>query len=245
VGFAGLQKHFLSNPPNSLDALLIKMGPFKAERDAFHFRNGDGGGWAINQSDVPAVRDRVNHFVDETAGIGTSQVRDALNKIQVNLNPTGIGPDVNVGLPDFMMNAAVDAITQPLRDDLERPIADAIPGRYGRCGGMAFAGLDFYLAGWPVDERFGTTPPSSGALRDFIWNRLLDSLGENGGRFLSWTMELTYLPDISRLATAALFSTAGAAGGPIGAAVAAFIGGKIDILNLGGATSVLHNTEDE
>jgi hypothetical protein len=53
------------------------------------------------------------------------------------------------------------------------------------------------------------------------------------------------LPEISRLATAALFSAAGAAGGPIGAAVAAFIGGQTDILSLGGATPVLHNTEDE
>jgi hypothetical protein len=63
--------------------------------------------------------------------------------------------------------------------------------------------------------------------------RLFDSLDQNGVRFL-WTMELTYLPAFSRLATAALFSAVGNAGGLIGAAVAAFIGSKVDVLNLGG-----------
>jgi hypothetical protein len=245
AGFVELQQHFQSVPPSSFDALLIKMGPFKAERDAFHFSNGAGGGWAINQFDAPAVRERLNHFKDQTVELGISQLRDALNKIQVNLNPTGIGPDVNVGIPDAIMNEAISQVTQPVSDALTGAIANEIPGRYGRCGGMAFAGLDFYLAGWPVDQRFGTMPPASGPLRDFIWNRLLDSLDQNGGRFLSWTMELTYLPAFSRLATAALLSAAGNAGGPIGAAVGAFIGSKVDVLNLGGATPVLHNTSDE
>jgi len=245
VNFTNLQQRFQSAPANSFDALLIKMGPFKAQRDAFLFKNGQGGGWAISDSDAPAVRERLSHFVDEVVTFGNSQVLDALNKLQVNINFTGIGPDINVGLPDFMITEVANGVAKQYRDIVTSAIADNIPFRFGRCGGMAFAGLDFYFAGWPVDERFGTSPPDGGPLRDYIWNRLLDSLDQNGGRFLSWTAELIYLPALSRLATAALGSAAGAAAGPIGIAVGALIGGNADIFNLGGATPVLHNTQDE
>jgi hypothetical protein len=39
AGFVGLQQHFQSVPPSSLKALLIKMGPFVPETDAFRFNN--------------------------------------------------------------------------------------------------------------------------------------------------------------------------------------------------------------
>jgi len=44
---------------------------------------------------------------------------------------------------------------------------------YGRCGGMAYAALDYYLAGLPVPPDT-TTPPDGNWLADYIYSRLLD-----------------------------------------------------------------------
>jgi len=58
----------------------------------------------------------------------------------------------------------------------------------GRCGGMAYAALDFYHAGVPVPADT-TLPPDGSPLSDFISRRLLDSfLVPSAIQFVSWTL---------------------------------------------------------
>jgi hypothetical protein len=58
----------------------------------------------------------------------------------------------------------------------------------GRCGGMAFAALDFYFSRMrvPADT---TLPPDGSPLADYIYRRLLDSfLTPSAVQFVSWTL---------------------------------------------------------
>lgn len=65
----------------------------------------------------------------------------------------------------------------------------------GRCGGMVYAALDYYLTGIPVPSHvaadFGPAgvPPDGNRLADYIYNRLMNSiLNWSAGRFVSWGM---------------------------------------------------------
>ena len=63
----------------------------------------------------------------------------------------------------------------------------------GRCGGMAFAGIDYFRAGLPIpfcrSSNFGSsTVPSDGTpLAQYIWDRLMDSFSAEGDTFVKWT----------------------------------------------------------
>jgi len=59
----------------------------------------------------------------------------------------------------------------------------------GRCGGMAYAALDFYFAGVPAPP--DTAAPHDGHwLADYIYARLLDSFFNTSAiRYVAWTMQ--------------------------------------------------------
>jgi hypothetical protein len=58
----------------------------------------------------------------------------------------------------------------------------------GRCGGMAYAALDFYFAGVPVPSDT-ILPPDGNPLADYIYRRLMDSfLTPSAFQFFSWTV---------------------------------------------------------
>jgi len=60
---------------------------------------------------------------------------------------------------------------------------------YGRCGGMAYAALDYYFAGLPIPADTAT-PPDGHWLADYIYTRLFDSfLNTSAIRYVSWTMQ--------------------------------------------------------
>jgi hypothetical protein len=64
----------------------------------------------------------------------------------------------------------------------------------GRCGGMVYAALDYYLTGTPIPSHvgsdFGTpdqVPPDGNRLADYLYSRLMNSiLNWSAGRFLMW-----------------------------------------------------------
>jgi hypothetical protein len=62
----------------------------------------------------------------------------------------------------------------------------------GRCGGMAYASLDYYSAGVPVPQN-KSSPPDGALLADYIYKRLLDSfLQRTSLSFASWTQALDH-----------------------------------------------------
>ena len=68
----------------------------------------------------------------------------------------------------------------------------------GRCGGMAFASLDYYYAKLPIpthrgsDFPGGKVPPDQTRLADYIYSRLMDSFLRNGDKFILWTEKLDH-----------------------------------------------------
>ena len=224
-------------PDNSINALLRTAGPFIASRDAYRFKNGDPG-WPITDEDARVLRKHCEPAIDKAALVGIDIARHALGDVQISAI---VGP--SFGLPDAAIDYVIDKITEPLRDKLVEAVVAGTPGKYGRCGGMAFSGLDFFLAGWPVDT--ANVKPESGDLRQYIWTRLLDSLDKNAATFLEWIMVLHFLPAISTVASGALGAAAGSIGGPVGAAIGAFLAGRDDVLGLGGADALLDKTRDD
>jgi len=111
---------------------------------------------------------------------------------------------------------------------------------------MAFSGYDFYLLDWPVVD-FGTTPPATGPLGDYIFSRLLDSLDQNGGKFLGWFATLHILPkgNVSSVANDALLAALATFGGLIGEAFAALLVTLNVFGDLGGPKALLKWSKNE
>ncbi len=84
-----------------------------------------------------------------------------------------------------------------VRDRLTAIAADAIPERYGLCGGMAFATLDYYYAGRPLPRGGGVDdqPADGSVLRGYLWDRLIESWELNGVTFIEWIARLLLLPE--------------------------------------------------
>jgi hypothetical protein len=192
------QQRFQPYPPGSLEALLIKLGPFIPPRDAFRFPNQ----FAFTDDQVEQIRQHYRPQIDLALGASPLQfVRDALNKLSVNIPFVG-----NVGLPDFVIDAVLGNVLTALIELMADVMVNLFtPQNTGRCGGMAFSGYDFYLLDWTVDDRLGTTPPATGVLGDYIFSRLLDSFDLNARKFLEWFAILHLLPKakISSVAKAA------------------------------------------
>lgn len=75
--------------------------------------------------------------------------------------------------------------------------------RYGLCGGVAFAALDYFREGWVIPQ--GTGPDdhpthasaAGSALRNYIWQRLLDSMqGRAAGVMFWWSLALHVVPSL-------------------------------------------------
>jgi hypothetical protein len=111
--------------------------------------------------------------------------------------------------------------------------------------GDGFAGYDFYLVDWTVDERLGTMPPAGGVLGDYIFSRLLDSLDLNAGKFVDWFMNLHLMPIISDVANVALGAAVGSLAGPLGVAFGALLGAHVNVFKLGGPKLILDRTKNE
>jgi hypothetical protein len=221
---------------DSVTSLLIEMGPFVPSRDAFRF--GNTFKVTVDQATdfielVPAL------LVNEVAEIGTLGYRKFLSEIKI---PVPALPDIP--LPAALFSEVIDRIILELTSRLADAILDPIGASFGRCGGMAFAGYDFYLQGWDVGG-FGDVAPTEGELGEYIYDRLLDSIKDNIGRFLEWTMIAHVLPNVDEIATAALLAAAGSFAFPVGPFVGALIGSKVDIFDLGGPHKLLDPTKKE
>lgn len=230
-----LINRFDHTPHNSVTALLRKAGPFEAERDGYLFTNG---GWPITEEDASVLRRRYQKHIDLLFGIGIAKLRTRLKEIAIPVPVVGL-----MWLPEEAIDFVTNKVSEDLRNQLLDKVISAFPGKYGRCGGMAFSAYDFFLIGWPVTSF--NVKPASGTLRQYIWNRLLDSLELNAATFFEWLMILHILPVISTLASAALGAAIGnIIGFPLGPALGAFLAGKNDVLGLGGADDLLQKTRD-
>src|SRR5436305_12263564 len=144
---------------------------YRPETDSFAFSNT----WSFDAT--------------ETA-ILTTSVTDAVGGLAAFLSPflwSVEGPALSAlfSVPfigPWLVYKAIEEQTKAVVN----PIIAAVraPG-YGMCGGMAFASLDYWLNNWVVPrgnnrhDQPQRTSPQGTALRDYLWNRLLQSVRDN------------------------------------------------------------------
>jgi hypothetical protein len=225
-------------PSGSLKELLIQMGPFEPDKDAFLFVNGNSA-FALTDDQVEQVRQRYRAQIDFVVGANPlAFVRETLNELCIDIvvghvclsdiiDPMDVLREVQIELVDKLIGLIVGWDTFPPN----------------RCGGMAFAGYDFYLLGWLVDDRLGTTsqPPNS-VLSDYIFSRLLDSLDSNAGTFLFWFAVLHLVPTLTNVAVG---TAVGGVGGPIGSAFGAYLANHLDLFGSVGRKALLKFSKSE
>jgi hypothetical protein len=231
-----LARRFDTGP--SLSRLLRSMGPFIPATDAFRFEND----FAISIEQAVDFADMltdelVQEIVEQAVFPYTAQLRG------IDLNPL---PFLETRLPDVVVDFVLGRLQRELAARLIDLAASPIGSDFGRCGGMAFAGYDCYLAGVPIDPTV-TSPPAEGVLGDYIYDRLLDSLRLNIGTFTRWVVDLHLRGFLNEVAEQAL---AGAVGtvvfGPIGAAISAFLAATTDLFDFpSGKKVLLDRTERE
>jgi hypothetical protein len=240
VSLRELQKVFDSRPQRSVGALLRTMGPF-TQVDGFQFTN--------SAPLTPEIAGRFAKFaerelVEELTAAALGPYEDVLAGLSVSL-PVPFFDDPEFSLPTEVINRTVHGIAVQLAGDLVELVNGPFDSSYGRCGGMAFAAYDFYLAGWPV-AAFGATKPAPGtALDEYLLARLIDSLDLNVRKFLEWTMILHVLPALDEVAMSLLLAGVGTIAGPVGSLFGAWIGSHVDLFDLGGASVLLARTTRE
>ena len=159
---------------------------YRPEVDGFAFTNN----WTWEPTDVATI---------------TGIVTDALGAVEAFLSPL----IAIVEAPVFAAELAVPFIGPWLvaktieaeNNAIIKGIVDAIAvGDYGLCGGMAFSSLDYWHKGWVVPRGNGKgDQPQDGTplgteLREYIWNRLLQSVKDYIWTFLGWMAILHFDP---------------------------------------------------
>jgi hypothetical protein len=216
------------------------MRPFDPTQDGFPFSNAFG----LTADNVVEL---VQMFGGEVVEAVTPKIvrryTGVLSALSFDI-PIPFLPDPTVGVPDFVIDQVGAVVGAKLVAEIIDLHTSPLSGAYGRCGGMAFAGYDFYRQGWSVTD-FGSTPPTEGVLGDYIFARLIDSLDLNGRKFLEWLIELHFLPKLNGVADAAFGAAVGSIGGPVGTVIGAFIASKGNIFHFGGAGELLSSTKVE
>jgi hypothetical protein len=225
----------LRSPHSSTRKLLIKMGPFETARHAFAFTNNFG--MTADQFEklrVFVLKEATDAILED---IVLKPVRDVLKAIRVTIPDIPVPgplPDIpipDITIPDILIEDVIRIVTGPALRLVDFIVAAGPNSGYGRCGGMAFAGYDFYRFDWRVDQAIKTTP-TRGVLGNYIFDRLVDSLDVNMGTFVEWLITLHVMPKVGDLADAALQSVAYASG--LGYIIEKLGGGEIDVFDLGG-----------
>jgi hypothetical protein len=224
-----LNMPFVPRPLNYLQELFLRMGPFNADTDGFAFKNS----FVMTAENATQIRHRLGAVGDAVIGKIVQQFTASMSTISVDVPLSG-----TIGLPQFVFDAVIGKVLGSLVID---NIIGSIPGTMGRCGGMAYAGYDFYLSNWEVDQSI-TIPPSTGLLGDYIFDRLLDSIGTNASTWMDWFITLHLLGPISKSANIALGVAIGSIGGPAGIAIGALLGNNINLFKFGGRKSIKERT---
>lgn len=161
--------------------------PFVPSRDGFAFRND----WKWDAVD----KQKINKILQTTvpavlAGLGPLLVPafgvvDALGLL--------------VGIPPGTVEVAT--LIAAVSGGLGKIVDNVLPTNFGLCGGMAFASLDYFEQRLVVNRGdsgagFEHTSPEASALRDHIWNRLVDSYTSGVAlQTLEWMALLHFIPE--------------------------------------------------
>ena len=170
-----------------------KRAPFHPTIEGFAFHNH----WTFDQSE----KDTIHRLFQASVGPAIAALGPLLTPAVGLVDAFG----ALLGIPPGTLELAglVASVTGALNG-----LVDAmLPEHYGLCGGMAFAALDYYKAGLIIQRGFpdvniDTAPgrperntPQGTILRNYIWQRLIDSLTSGVAQTtLEWMAILHFVP---------------------------------------------------
>lgn len=131
--------------------------------DGFRFRNG----FILSKGEL----DQVHEIVKKAADAVVAALTPNLTWVDLLVAPLGIPPGtLEAGSAIAISAGAVDGL-----------IDDHFIKSTGFCGGMAWTACDYWMLGWPIMRGDDTvkaaniTDPRARVLRDYLWNRHLDT----------------------------------------------------------------------
>jgi len=163
----------LANQP--VGTVVARTTEFHPETDGFLFNNS----WAWDSTEDATMRKLMS---------------EALVAAEAALGPI-IAPFLlpALALVPFPFDLiALAAANGKIVDAIATAVEKGDNGKYGLCGGMVFASLDYWHRHWVVpqgknkDDHPQRTTPQGKQLRDYIWTRLINSLQLNAVTFLKW-----------------------------------------------------------
>jgi hypothetical protein len=160
---------------------------FRPETDGFAFANS----FQFDKEEEDKLREIINVAVP-TAALTLGPIIAAVAGPAV-LGVLGpilpfLGPLLD---PIILIAAAFSA-----RRIIDEIVSAIVSDTYGLCGGMAFAALDYYKLQWVVprgnhaEDQPTRTTREGAVLRNYLWERLIQSQIDNGVKFLIWTVAL-------------------------------------------------------
>lgn len=157
---------------------------YRPETDSFAFTNS----WSFDATETATLRTIVTNTVGGLAAFLSPFIWSIEGpELTVLLHVPFIGPWLVYKVIEEQTNAVVNPI-----------IAAVTANAYGLCGGMTFASLDYWLNSWVVprglhnNDQPDRTSPQGTELRDYLWNRLLQSVQDNITTFLQWMAVLHF-----------------------------------------------------
>ncbi len=169
---------------------------FRPEIDGYAFPNT----WSVDEGERGKVRDIVRQAVPAAVGI-LSPVLAAASPLVL----AAIGPAIALAGPFIpLLPFFAPLIAEKIVDSISDAVADTANAR---CAGMAFSSVDYFMLNWvlprgnsasdqPLHTQGGSDPGDW--LRNYIWDRLLDSHRANGATFVSWIAMNKMLGDYGR-----------------------------------------------
>src|SRR5512132_1266292 len=148
---------------------------------------------------VLAWRNDADGFAFSNSWTFDAAERAALTALAQPLIPAVLGTIAAVlPVPDPILWAA---ITTAVTAAAQFPAVGPLP-TYGLCGGMAYYALDHWNARVPIARGSGAsdqparTAPAPTAIRNLLWQRLLDSLGPGGvlQKTIEWSVLMNQVP---------------------------------------------------
>ena len=203
---------------------MRRLDGFRPERDGYPFRNS----WSLSEADASIIHKRFEVVLDRAVGVVSALLVSAL---------TGV-PGIGAVTAEQIVARAAPQIREKIACEILKFV---MPARYGMCGGMVFSALDFFRLGWDLRNLAPNPPeaPPPGPLREYILERLIDSIVLNGARFIEWIAVLKLMPD---LADTLIVAAGTVIAGPLGSLAGWIVAACVDA---GGPDTIFDWTKHE
>lgn len=151
---------------------------FRPEADGFKFTNS----WTFDDTEKAILRDHVKNTLPVVEAILSPIIIATCAPLFIaEMAVPFIGP--------WLVYKTVEAANKEIIDQIVEAIS---ADHYGLCGGMTFTAMDYWHKQWVIargnniNDQPARDTATGSALRDYLWNRLIDSVRDNVETFITW-----------------------------------------------------------